>query len=611
MNTVSLEVGWHRVLWAVQPTRSTTVLFGEVPLDGPLRAAARKAANEARLALAAEDLAAGLEVVVAFDGSLLWPLLHAGAREVVLALSARAEGPADAYDTEAGGKLVESLLDEKRVVRFVAGADWKARVHPLVVAAAAKPRAVALALRGARERPSEERAAERAVRDVVPGTPVLLSSDIGPLWGWGEHPVEKTLVSAALHPVVTDAAEGAREGLADVDVKVWFASLDGTLVPISLAERHPYAVMRGLPILSLTAALAYGRQLPGDGALAAASLHETSCAVARVGSRPQGQSFESVLMGARIESLGIGAESRLFMERGVLTLADDRAPAGAVPVRAVLAAAGLGQGSPEPAKHIAKWLAVSEDEAVGIALKAVADRLGTRMRAAFSGATMAVFAGPLAGALAGVLAQRAQVHEAFIPPAFAACGAVAARQAPRASRAAEAHEAPAGGWTPQQAARALEELIAVAVADLEDAGMRRDALAAVAWIGGVRDAHGVYPAMDRESIARAAEELAKKAPREGRFTLEVEAYPASGERSVKFPELTAPVAAQGERSVVTAGAKHGVELRIVPSGALSAESPTKGPALLADPTGLILIPEGAEASPAPLGGTRMKIASGP
>jgi hypothetical protein len=608
MNTVSLEVGWHRVLWAVQPAQSRTVLFGEIPLEGPLKGAMQKAANEARLALAAEDLQAGLEVVVAFDGSLLWPVLHEGAREVMLAVSPLAEGAEDAYDKETSGRLVTSMMESSRVARLAAGTDWKARVKPVAEAAALlKPRALAVALRAARERPSEERAAERALRDLLPGLPVLLSSDIAPLWGWADHPVEKTLVSAGLLPVVADAAIGIRAGLADAHVHVWFASLDGTLVPMNLAERHPYSVMRGLPILSLTAALAYVRQLTVEGAFAAASLHETSCAVARVGSRPQGQSFESVLLGARIESLGIGAESRLFMEKGVLTLADDRAPAGAVPVRAVLAAAGLGPGPAGAGAVLGQWLKVDGEAAVGVALKAVVDRLGTRMRASFAGAPSVVFAGPLAGALAGTLAQRAGVMDAYVPPAFAACGAVAARQAPRASRAAEVHEAPQGGWTAAHAARAIEELIATAVADLEDAGLRRDSLAAVAWVGGVRDAHGVYPAMDRDAIARAAEDLYKRVPTEGRFTLEVEAYPATADRSVKFPEITAPVAAQGERSVITPGAKRAVALRIVPSGALSAEAPTKGPALLADPTGLILVPEGVSARPAPLGGTALRI----
>jgi hypothetical protein len=157
------------------------------------------------------------------------------------------------------------------------------------------------------------------------------------------------------------------------------------------------------------------------------------------------------------------------------------------------------------------------------------------------------------------------------------------------------------------AARAIEELIATAVGDLEDSGLRRDGLAGVAWIGGVRHAHGIYPAMDRDAIARAAEDLHKRAPADGRFTLEVEVYPASADRSVKFPEITAPVAAQGERRVITPGATRAVALRIVPSGALSLDAPTKGPALLADPTGLILVPEGVSARPAPLGGTLLRI----
>ncbi len=611
MNTVSLEIGWHRVLWAVQPARGRAVLFGEVAVAGGLRAACLKAGREALFALAAEDLTSALEIVVALDGSLIWPELHASAREVLLAVSPAASGGPDAFDAEVSGKLVSSLVAPGKAVRFGPEGDWAARVRPLGSAlSASKTRAVALALRAATLHPSEERAAEMALRDLAPGVPVLISSDIAPLWGWSERPVEKTLVSAALLPIVADAAAGVREGLGDAHARVWFASLDGTLVPLSLAERHPYTVLRGLPILSLTAAIAYVREVPGDGPVAAASLHETSSAVARVAKPPQGQPFASVMQGAHIESIGIGAESAVFAERGVLTLSDESAPAGAVPVRAVLAAAGLTEGvdGPAAAGMLAEWLHVAEDAAVGAALKAVAERIGGRMRSAFSGASSAVFAGPLAGALAGALAARVGVREAFLPPAFGASGAVAARQAPRASRAAESHLASAGSWGVPQASRSLEELIAAAVADLEDCGLSRETLAAIAWVSGVKDAHSVFPAMDRDAIAKAAAQVAAAAPREGPFTLEVEVYPAVGARPVEFPEIAAPIAAPAARKVVMPGASRAVTLRVVPAGALSAEAPTKGPALLADPTGLILVPEGFAALPAPRGGTRLQAA---
>ncbi len=607
MNAVSLEVGWYRVLWAVQPARGTSILFGEVALGTSVHEAAAQAAREARLALAAEDLAAGLEVVIAFDGSLLWPALHESARTVLLAASPAGEA-ADAYEVEAGGRLVASLLAPGAVVRVGAAGPWSARIGPIAEAALkAKPRTIGVAFRAPRLHASDERAAERAIRDALPNTPVLLSSDIAPLWGWSDRPLEKTAVSAALHSIVADAAGGARAGLGDAELHVWFASLDGTLIPLPLAERHPYAVLRGLPILSLTAALLYARETPETGTVAAASLHETSSAVARVGGRPAGQSFESALLGARIESIGIGAESRLFLEAGRITLADERAPAGAVPVREVLQAAGLtgGAGGGRSAEALARWLAVSEEEALGAALAEVAERLGTRLRAAFQGAQSAVFTGPLAGALAGAVWTRAGASEVFLPPAFAACGAVAARRAPRASRSAETVQPAPGGLGIEQAARALEELIAISVADLEDAGLRRDALAAVAWVSGAKDAHGVFPALDRAAIAKAASAVVRDAAKDGPVVLEVEVYPATAERGARFPELSAPIAAPGKRLVVAPGGAHALELRIVPSGALSAQAPTRGPAMLADPTGLIFVPEGLEATPAPLGGTRL------
>src|SRR5258705_10593391 len=115
----------------------------------------------------------------------------------MLGVSGPVEALEEAYNKEAAGGLAASMMESSRVARFGPGGDWKARAVPVAEAAALqKPRAMAVALRAARERPSEERAAERALRDLLPGIPVLLSSDIAPLWGWADHPVEKTLVSA-------------------------------------------------------------------------------------------------------------------------------------------------------------------------------------------------------------------------------------------------------------------------------------------------------------------------------------------------------------------------------------------------------------------------------
>lgn len=608
MNTVTIEVRWHRTLWAVQPAGGRTLLLGEVPLGPTFGDSISKAASEARLALAGEDSASGLEVVIAFDGSLLWPPLHASAAQVLLALSPEGSGNAQPYDDEARGRLVRSLIPDANCVPLGAAGSWNERVAPVVARAKVlEPRAISVALRGASARPSDEREAERALRDALPGVPILLSSDIGPLWGTADKPLEKAAVSAAILPLVREAAEGARAGLGHGGAKVWFASLDGTAVPASLAERHPYAVLRGLPILSLTGALAYARELPGEGPIAAASLHGTSTALARLPNRKGGESFDSALLGAHIESIGIGAESRMFLERGAFTVADDRAPAGSVPVREVLVAAGLSdaEGAVEAATTMAAWLGGSPEAAVGRAMDALAERLGARLRLSFGGATAGVFSGPLAGALAGAAGLRAGLNEVFLPPAFGACAALVARRAPRAARGAETLSPPPGGLTLEQASRGLEGLLRTGVADLEEGGLSRDSLAAVAWIAGAKGAHGIFPVLDPESIVKAGQGLLDAAPKDGPITIEVEVYPAAFDREIQFPELAAPFAAPDTRQVILPGAKHAIELRVVPSGALSAEAPTRGPALLADPTGLILVPEGAAATPAPVKGTRI------
>jgi len=608
VNTVTIEVRWHRTLWAVQPESTHTLLLGEVPLGPTFGDSVSKAASEARLALAAEDSATGLEVVIAFDGSLLWPPLHASARQVLLALSPEETGKAQPYDEEARGRLVRSLIPDENTVPLGEGRSWEERIATVVARARAlEPRAIAIALRGAPSRSSDEREAERALRDALPGVPVLLSSDIGPLWGTAEKPLEKTAVSAAILPLVREAAEGAREGLGRAGTKVWFASLDGTAVPSSLAERHPYAVLRGLPILSLTGALAYARELPGEGPIAAGSMHGTSTALARLPNRKAGESFDSALMGAHIESIGIGAESRMFLERGALTVADDRAPAGSLPVRAILTAAGLSdaEGAVDAATTVAGWLGEAPEAAVGKAMDALAGRLGTRLRLTFAGAKTGVFSGPLAGALAGLAGLQAGLDEVFLPPAFGACAALVARKAPRAARGAETLSPAPGGLTVEQALRGLEGLLRTGVADLEEGGLHRDSLAAVAWIAGSKGAHGIFPVLDPESIMKGVEGLLKAAPLGGPITFEVEVYPAAFDREIQFPELAAPLAAPDTRQVVLPGAKQALELRVVPSGALSEEAPTRGPALLADPTGLILVPQGAAATPAPVRGTRI------
>jgi hypothetical protein len=218
-----------------------------------------------------------------------------------------------------------------------------------------------------------------------------------------------------------------------------------------------------------------------------------------------------------------------------------------------------------------------------------------------------VMGGPLAGAMAGAAIGRTGVPSVFLPPAFGACAGVAARHAPRAARSAETLPDGDRSMGAPEAALALEELIAAAVADLEQSGLRRDELAAVVWVGGAKDAHGVFPALDHEAIAKAALAVVKDAAASRGRTVEVEVYPARGDRGEHFPQLAAPVTAPSSRRVLLESARPAQELRVVPAGALSAQSPTQGPALLSDPTGFILVPEGSEAIPAPLGGTQIRM----
>jgi hypothetical protein len=595
----------------VQPKGAGAVLFGEMPLQPTLREALTLAARDARQALAGEDLSEGLEVVIAFDGSLLWPALHLSAGHILLGVTKGPFPEGDPYADEVAGKLLSSLVPADRLVPIEEGSaairsadDFIDRARSL------RPKAIGIALRGAVARPGGEREMERALRERIPDVPLLVSCDVAPLWGWSDRPVEKTAVSLALLPLVAEAAAGARAGLADEGLATWFASQDGTLIPSALASRHPYAVMRGLPILSLTAAVTYGRELPGQAPLAAASVHETSMAVARLGARPQGTSLSSAILGARIESLGIGAESPVWVANGRVVVAEDLAPAASVPVRAVLAAAGLvAQAAPQgdaAARALAQWLHKPQEAAVAVALSAVYDRVGKELGLRVAGTSSIVFCGTLAGSIAAPSCRRAGLQSIFLPPAFGACAAVAARTAPRAARSADALPSGERPLAAQEASRILEAQIAVAVGDLEENGLRRGDLAAVAWVSGTKDAHGVFPALDRESIAKAAVGIVRDLGRAVGGTLEVEVYPARGNQAEPFPRLAAPMTAPQGRRVVLEGAASAIELRVVPAGALSPESPTQGPALLSDPTGFILVPEGFEARPAPLGGTELR-----
>jgi hypothetical protein len=113
--------------------------------------------------------------------------------------------------------------------------------------------------------------------------------------------------------------------------------------------------------------------------------------------------------------------------------------------------------------------------------------------------------------------------------------------------------------------------------------------------------------LERAAIRKAAEGLAKDAPPGASAVLSVEVYPAkTGEREEVPPRMLSPLSAPATRRIILPGESAARELRVVPAGALTEESPTRGPALLSDPTGLILVPEGFVAHPAPLGGAQLR-----
>lgn len=575
-----------------------------MPLETGLADGLRKAAAEARLSLAAEDLSVGHESVVAFDGSLLWPMLHAAAEESLLVLSPA--GYSGKYEEQAGGQLLTSLVPAERILRPQLPAEARA------VAAAIesfRPRAVGIALSGEGSRlQAAERAAERAVHEASPGAHLLLSCDIGPLWGWSDRPIEKTAVSCALLPLVEDCVAGLREGLADEATPMWFASLDGTLIPASLAHRHPYSTLRGLPLLSLSYGAAFGHEAVSEPPVAAASIHEMSTAVAVLPRSPVGRSYTSQLLGSHIESLGIGAETPVGFADGGWRVGTGKGLKRAVTVREVLEAAGLiASDHPEvgqaAAADLSEWADTDPDRAVSGALSAVFEAfraaLGPRLRAADG----AAFVGPLAGALAAECV-RGLAGGARVPPCFGAGAALGARTAPRSARAAETLSPSDPERAGAEVRSALDELLSTAVGDLEPLGFRRDGLAAMVWVEGARDAHGVFPALDRESARKAAEALAGELPGSGDITLHVEVYPAAERRVATFRAARSPLAALQEQRVVLPGAGAAV-LRVTPAGAVSKGAPTRGPALLSDPTGTIFVPEGFAARPGEPAGVRI------
>jgi N-methylhydantoinase A/oxoprolinase/acetone carboxylase beta subunit len=564
----------------------------------------RKAAAEARLALAAEDLSAGHEAVTAFDGSLLWPMLHAAAEETLLVLS----GPAgDAkYEEQATGQLLTSFMPAERILR-VEFPEGAAQVAAAITSL--RPRAVGIALQGLGTRlQAAERAVERAVHEAAPEAPLLLSCDVGPLWGWSDRPLEKTAVSCALLPLVEDCLAGLREGLGDEATPMWFASLDGTLVPASLAHRHPYSTLRGLPLLSLSYGAAYGHESVADPPVAAASIHEMSTAVALLPRSPVARTFSSQLLGSHIESLGLGAETPVGFAGDVWRVGTGKGLKQAVTVREVLEAAGLlAAAHPEvgnaAAADLSQWGSTDPDSAVAGALDAVFDAFRAALQPRIRPATASAFVGPLAGALAGE-AVRGIPGGALVPPCFGAGAALGARTAQRSSRAAESFTASHPDRLGAELRAALDELIALAVGDLEGIGFRRDQLAAMVWVEGARDAHGIFPALDRESARKAVEALQREVAPGEDSSLQVEVYPATEKRVTAFRAARSPLTSLQEQRVVLPGAAATV-LRVTPAGALSRENPTRGPALLSDPTGMVFVPAGFAARPAEPAGVRI------
>jgi hypothetical protein len=245
--------------------------------------------------------------------------------------------------------------------------------------------------------------------------------------------------------------------------------------------------------------------------------------------------------------------------------------------------------------------------AIEAAFRSIQEAFEDRLRRQLEGTPTVIFCGVLAGALGGLVGIGAGAQAVFIPPAFGASAAMAAHRAPRASRSAIVLAASEEPRALEEVARILEEEVALAVEDLENNGVDRSTLAAVAWLEGADGAHGVYPVLDRAALRKAAEGIRGDAPSGPAVILSVEVYPAkTGEKEEAPPRLLSPLSAPATRTVVLPGERGARELRVSPAGALSNESPTRGPALLSDPTGLILVPEGFEARPAPLGGATLR-----
>jgi hypothetical protein len=597
-------VGWYRVRWAAHDGKSDVVLLGEVPLASGLTEGLRKAAGEARLSLAAEDLSSGQESIVAFDGSLLWPMLHAAAAETLLVLSP--VGAADSYEEQADGQLLATFLPAERIVRADLPGD---AAHVAAAIDALRPRAIGLSLAGEGTRlQAAERAAERAVHEAAPGAPMLLSCEVGPLWGWSDRPIEKTAVSCALLPLVEDCVAGLREGLGEEATPIWFASLDGTLIPATLAHRHPYSTLRGLPLVSLSYGAAFGHEAVSEPSVAAASFHEMSTAVAILPRTPVGRSLTSQLLGSHIESLGIGAETPVGRQEGEWRVGTGEGLKRAVTVREVLEAAGLiatahPEVGQEAAADLSQWADTDPDGAVSGALGAIFDAFRAELQPRIRQAEGAAFVGPLAGPLAAECV-RGLAGGARVPPCFGAGAALGARTAPRSSRAAETFSPSGPERAGAEMRAALDELIALAVGDLEPVGFRRDALAAMVWVEGARDAHGVFPALDRESGRKAAVALEPDLVGGQDVTLQVEVYPARQPKVTAFRAARSPLTALQEQRVVLAGGGAEV-LRVTPAGAVSKGAPTRGPALLSDPTGMVFVPQGFAARPGDPAGVRI------
>lgn len=531
-------------------------------------------------------------------------MLHAAAAETLLVLAG--PGAGGKYEDQADGQLLQSFVPEDRILRTTLPdgvADVAAAIETL------RPRAVGIALPGEGTRlQAAERAAERSVHEAVPAATLLLSCEVGPLWGWSDRPLEKTAVSCALLPLVEDCVAGLRDGLGDESTPTWFASLDGTLIPATLAHRHPYSTLRGLPLLSLSYGAAFGHEAIEQPPVAAASIHEMSTAVAVLPRSPAARSFSSQLLGSHIESLGVGAESPVGLAGDVWRVGTGQGLKQAVTVREVLEASGLVPTSHpevgnEAAADLSQWAGSDPDTAVAGALQAVFDAYRAALQPRLRQAQGAAFVGPLAGAIAAE-ATRGVPGGAHIPPCFGAGAALGARTAPRSSRAAETFSPSAPDRVASEVRAALDELIGLAVSDLEPMGFRRDGLAAMVWVEGARDAHGIFPALDREAARKAVDALAADVAGADDVALQVEVYPAAERRVAAFRAAQSPITALQELRVVLPGGSAEV-LRVIPAGALAKDTPTRGPAILSDPTGTIFVPEGFAARPGHPAGVRI------